>query len=97
MKVNRYREEWPSGLRHYIENQRDPGSSPTSRLVNENHATVLVQAGMQGDHFARAIDCAGNITNFAKNHAGKRFFFSRLKGGLFLNLCVCLEKRYNWE
>ena len=48
-----------------------------SRLVNENHAIVLTQAGTQANQFASAVDCTGNITNFNENHAGKSFFFSK--------------------
>ena len=36
---------------------------------------MLVQAGMQENQFASAIDCAGNITNFTENRTGKSFFF----------------------
>ena len=46
------------------------------RLVNETHAIALVQAGTQTNQFASANDCAGNITNFTENRAGKSFFFS---------------------
>ena len=46
------------------------------RLVNETHAIALVQAGTQTNQFASAIDCAGYITNFPENCAGKSFFFS---------------------
>ena len=46
------------------------------RLVNETRTIALVQAGMQANHFARTIDCTGNITNFTENRAGKSFFIS---------------------
>ena len=49
---------------------------PYNRLVNETRAITLVQAGTQANQFASVIDCAGNITNFTENHAGKSFFFS---------------------
>ena len=46
------------------------------RLVSETCTIMLVQAGMQANQFASTIDCAGNITNFTENRAGKSFFFS---------------------
>ena len=54
------------------------------RLVNDTHATALVQAGMQVNHSARTIDCAGNITNFSENHAGKSFFFLKTQKRLVI-------------
>ena len=51
------------------------------RLVNETCMVALVEAGMQANQLAiaidlaSAIDCVGNITNFTKNRASKRFFF----------------------
>ena len=47
------------------------------RLVNETRVIALMQAGMLANHFAHAIDHAGNITNFTKNCTGKSFFFSQ--------------------
>ena len=41
------------------------------KLANETHSIAVVQAGTQANQFARAIDRAGNITNFTKNHAHK--------------------------
>ena len=55
-----------------------------TRLVNDTHATALVQAGMQANHSARTIDCAGNITNFNENHAGKSFFFLKTRKRLVI-------------
>ena len=53
------------------------------RVVSETCAIALVQAGMQANQFAYAINHAANITNFTKNHAGKGlYFFSRLRGEL---------------
>ena len=46
------------------------------RLVNETHAIMFMSTGMQANQFASTIDCAGNITNFTENCAGKSFFFS---------------------
>ena len=46
-----------------------------SRLVNETCWIVLVQAGMQANQFANAIDDASNITNFTENCTDKSFFF----------------------
>ena len=46
------------------------------RLASETRAIALVRAGTQANQFASAIDCAGNITNFTRNHAGKSSFFS---------------------
>ena len=43
-------------------------------LVNEGCTITLVLAGMQVDQFPSVIDCAGNITNFTENCAGKSFF-----------------------
>ena len=48
-----------------------------SRLVNETRSIAVVQAGTQANQLASAIDCAGNITNFIKNHASQSFFFSQ--------------------
>ena len=65
------------------------------RLVNETRTFVLMQAGMQVNQFASVIECAGNITNFTENHAGKTFFFffsRKLKKDLSLNVCVCHKK-----
>ena len=51
------------------------------RLVNETRVVALVEAGMQADQLAiaidlaSAIDLAGNITNFTKSRASKSFFF----------------------
>ena len=39
--------------------------------------TVLVQAGMQANEFARAIYRAGISTNLTKIGTGKKFFFSQ--------------------
>ena len=64
------------------------------RLVTETCTIVLMQAGMQANQFASAIDCAGNITNFTENCAEKFLFFSRLKRNLLFNFCVCHKKRY---
>ena len=50
--------------------------SAYSRVVNETHTIVLVQAGTQANQFASVNDCAGNITNFTENCSGKSFFFS---------------------
>ena len=47
------------------------------KLINETHAIMLMQAGMQANQFASLIDyCTGNITKFTKNHGGK-FLFSQ--------------------
>ena len=46
------------------------------KLVNETRAIALIQAGMQANQFASAIDCTGTITNFTENRAGKSFFSS---------------------
>ena len=51
-------------------------STLNPKLVNETRTIVLVQAGTQANQIASAIDCAGNITNFTENRAGKSFFFS---------------------
>ena len=59
------------------------------RLVDETCAIVLMQAGMQANQFASAIDRGGNIRNFTDDRAGKSFFFWRLKSDLSLNFCVC--------
>ena len=40
-------------------------------LVSETGAIALEQAGAQANQFASTIDCAGNITNFTENRAGK--------------------------
>ena len=53
------------------------GSVLQCRLVNETCTIALVQAGMQANQFASAINLAGNITNFTKNRAGKSFIFSQ--------------------
>ena len=45
------------------------------RLVIETRVIALAQAGTQASQFASAIDRAGNITNFTKNHVSKSFFF----------------------
>ena len=64
--------------------------------VSETYAIALVQAGMQANHFARAIDRAGNITNFIENCAGKSFFFFlKQEGHFFLNFCAWHKKRHN--
>ena len=47
----------------------------TYRVVNENCAIMLVQAGMQAKHFAAAFDRACSITNFNTNCPYKSFFF----------------------
>ena len=47
------------------------------RLVNETRAIALVQAGMQANQFASAIDRTSNKTNFTENRACKSFFFSQ--------------------
>ena len=66
--------------------------------VSETYAIALVQAGMQANHFARAIDRAGNITNFIENCAGESFlFFLKQKGHFLLNFCAWYKKRYNLE
>ena len=46
------------------------------RLVSKTCAIALMQAGMQANQLASAIDRAGNITNFPENRANKSFFFS---------------------
>ena len=38
---------------------------------------ALMQARMQANQLANAIDRAGNITNFTENCASKSFFFSK--------------------
>ena len=43
--------------------------------MNETCAITLVQAGMQVNQFASAIDGVGNIINFPENRNGKSFFF----------------------
>ena len=63
------------------------------RLVNVNRVIALLQAVTQANQFARGIDRAGNVINFTGNRADKFLFFSRLKGDLLLNFCVCHEKR----
>ena len=65
-------------------------------LVNEGCTITLVLAGMQVDQFPSVIDCAGNITNFTENCAGKSFFPSRLKRDLLFNFCVCQKKVKSW-
>ena len=63
------------------------------RLVNETRTFVLMQASMQVNQFASVIDCAGNITNFTENHAGKTFFFfffQKTQKRLVLK-CLCLS------
>ena len=46
------------------------------RLVSKTCAIALMQAGMQANQLASAIDRVGNITNFPENRANKSFFFS---------------------
>ena len=58
------------------------------RLSNETRTNVIVQAGMQANQFASAIDCAGNMA----------IFTTRLKRDLSLNFSVCHKKSkiMNW-
>ena len=66
-----------------------------SRLVNETCWIVLVQAGMQANQFANAIDDASNITNFTENCTDKSFFFfSWLKRDFNYLIFVCHDKKY---
>ena len=66
-------------------------ASDQVRLVNETHAIALVQAGTQANHFASGIDCAGRITNFIENCAGKSFFFSE-DSKESCPFCICHKK-----
>ena len=59
-----------------VDNTTSAKSCALIRLVSETRMIVLVQADMQANQFASTTDCAGNITNFTENHAGKSFFFS---------------------
>ena len=52
-------------------------SAFTCRLVSETWMIALMQAGTLANQLANAINHAGNITKFAKNHASKSLFFSQ--------------------
>ena len=63
-----------------------PENTYSCRLANKIHVITLMQAGMQANQFASAIDCASNITNFTKNPAGKSLFFLKTQRGLVLKV-----------
>ena len=65
------------------------------RLVNETCAILLVQAGMQENQFASAIDCTGNITNFTENRASRSSFFSEDSKETFPLICVSVIRKVN--
>ena len=74
------------------------------RLVNETRTIGLVQASKQANQLARAIDRAGNATNFTENCASKTFFVSGIKKGVLRkppirenNTCVCFHQGHNWK
>ena len=54
------------------------------------HTNVIVQAGMQANQFATAIDCAGNMAIFTKNCCGKISFFLKTQKRLVLKF-FCLS------
>ena len=59
------------------------------RFLSDTRVIALVQAGMQANRLASAIDCAGNITNFTENHASKSFFFSQDSKDMCSLIFVC--------
>ena len=60
------------------------------RLANETRTIVILQAGMQANQFASAIDCAGNMAIFTKNCCGKISFFLKTQKRLGLKF-FCLS------
>ena len=59
-----------NGVKTVIENRE------VAKTLNQyfSISVTLVNETMQANQFACIIHCAGNITNFTENHAGKSFF-----------------------
>ena len=59
-----------------------------NRFVNKICAIMLVQAGMQANPFASAIDLAGHITKLTENFRGKRLFIKTQRRLILKLFCL---------